>query len=85
MKGVELAAKIVKIGNENALSDAGVAAITAKAAAKGAYYNIKINMPGIEDEGFQKDIMVSADKLVKDIGVIAGEVEKAVEEILSRD
>ncbi|OQX71823.1 MAG: glutamate formimidoyltransferase, partial [Candidatus Cloacimonas sp. 4484_275] len=43
-KAVQLAAEVAEIGNENALSDAGVAAITANSAAKAAYLNVKINM-----------------------------------------
>ncbi len=83
LDAVELSAKIVKIGNENALSDAGVAAITALAAAKGAFYNIKINMPGIDDETFKAEVSVKAKQLVENIAEISERVEKDVQEVLS--
>lgn len=36
--------EIARIGNQNSLSDAGVAALAAHAAAEGAYYNVLINL-----------------------------------------
>lgn len=39
-----LVREIAGIGNANSLSDAGVAALTAAAAAEGAYYNVLINL-----------------------------------------
>jgi glutamate formiminotransferase/formiminotetrahydrofolate cyclodeaminase len=77
-EAVELAEQIAGIGNENALSDAGVAAITANAAAKSAYLNIKINMSGIEDESFKFDILTKADELLDKVNNIALKVEKSV-------
>ena len=78
LEAVELAAKIAKIGNTNALSDAGVAAITANAAAKSAYLNVKINMSSIEDETFKFDILTKSDELLEKINNIALKVEKEI-------
>ena len=78
LEAVELAEKISKIGNENALSDAGVAAITANAAAKGAYLNVKINMGSIEDEKFKFDIMTQAEELLERVDNLALKVEKEI-------
>ncbi len=41
---LDLAAEMAVIGNQNSLSDAGVAALCAGAAAEGAYYNVLINL-----------------------------------------
>ncbi len=41
---IELAAEIAEIGNQNSLSDAGVAVLTAVTGAEGAYYNVLINL-----------------------------------------
>jgi len=70
--------KIGKIGNKSALSDAGVAAITANAAAKSAYLNVKINMGGIEDEKFKFDILTQADELLEKVNNLALKVEKDI-------
>jgi glutamate formiminotransferase/formiminotetrahydrofolate cyclodeaminase len=42
-----LAAEVGDIGNTNSLSDAGVAVLTAMAAAEGAYYNVLINLDSL--------------------------------------
>jgi len=78
LEAVELAEKIGKIGNENALSDAGVAAINANAAAKGAYLNVKINMGSIENEKFKFDIMTQAEELLERVDNLALKVEKEI-------
>jgi glutamate formiminotransferase / formiminotetrahydrofolate cyclodeaminase len=44
-----LAAEIGKIGNAASLSDAGVAVLTGLAGAEGAYYNVLINLEGLQE------------------------------------
>ena len=78
LEAVNLAESISKIGNKNAISDAGVAAITANAAAKAAYLNIKINMPGIEDEKFKFDIMTKAEELLDRIVNTTSKIEMEI-------
>ncbi len=46
---LDLAAEIAGIGNQNSLSDSGVAVLTALAGAEGAYYNVLINLAGLAD------------------------------------
>jgi len=41
---LDLAEQIARLGNQNSLSDAGVAVLTAAAGAEGAYYNVLINL-----------------------------------------
>ena len=82
LEAAELAAKIAKIGNTNALSDAGVAAITANAAAKSAYLNVKINMGSIEDETFKFDILTKSDEILEKTNNLALQVEKDIKGII---
>jgi glutamate formiminotransferase/formiminotetrahydrofolate cyclodeaminase len=63
VEALELAKDVVLHGNKNSISDAGVAGLTAQAGAEGAYYNVKINLPGIKDEKFKKDIGGDSDAL----------------------
>lgn len=78
MDAAEVAQKIAKIGNANALSDAGVAAINANAAAKAAYLNVKINMGAIDDEQFKIDILTKAEELLDRVNNLALAVEADV-------
>jgi len=78
LEAVKLSGKIAKIGNSNALSDAGVAAITANAAAKSAFLNVKINMSAIDDKTWVDDIMTKAQKLAEEIDVLALKFETEV-------
>ncbi|MDP8203071.1 MAG: cyclodeaminase/cyclohydrolase family protein, partial [Candidatus Tenebribacter mawsonii] len=78
LEAAKLATKVAKIGNTNALSDAGVAAITANAAAKSAYLNVTINMGSIEDEKFKFDILTKSEEVLKKTNNLALQVEKEI-------
>ncbi len=60
---VDLALEVVQKGNTNSLSDSGVAGLTASTAAEGALYNVMINLEGIEDETFKKDLAIRAKEI----------------------
>jgi len=66
LRAAELARQVVEKGFKNSLSDAGVAAATARAAAEGAYLNVRINLPGIQDENFTAETLKEAEKLRKE-------------------
>jgi glutamate formiminotransferase/formiminotetrahydrofolate cyclodeaminase len=75
---LELARTVAQKGNRNSLSDAGVAAVAAEAAAAGAFYNVKINLPGIQDESFKKEISEKADELMKKVAQVGAETRSLV-------
>jgi glutamate formiminotransferase/formiminotetrahydrofolate cyclodeaminase len=72
---VKLAKKAARKGNRNSLSDAGVAALAARTAAEGAYYNIRINLPGLKDKAFKEKIKRRAAALRKAIRMSAGQID----------
>ena len=78
LEAVELAAKVGKVGNTNALSDAGVAALTALAAAKAAYYNILINIQIVHTQSFIDDVSQRSAALIKKVESIAQAVEAEI-------
>ncbi len=64
---LNIAGAVAARGNQNSLSDAGVAILAARTAASGAYYNVLINLAGIDDKDFVADIKSRADALMKEI------------------
>ena len=58
---IELCREIARIGLQASLSDAGVGAQVARAAAAGAYQNVCINLAGLTDAARKKALLVRAD------------------------
>ncbi|HOI45450.1 MAG TPA: cyclodeaminase/cyclohydrolase family protein, partial [Candidatus Aminicenantes bacterium] len=79
-----LAGTAVRKGYKNSLSDAGVAALTARAAGLGAYFNIRINLQGIRDRDFGTRIGKKAESLRKRLEASAGSAGKLLEKTLGR-
>ncbi len=83
-KAAELARKIVEKGNTNSISDAGVAAMTARTAAEGAYLNVRINLPGINDEDFKTTILQEAKEIRKRVVEHTQKTVRLTEETLEK-
>jgi glutamate formiminotransferase/formiminotetrahydrofolate cyclodeaminase len=62
-EAADLARIVVEHGNRNSISDGGVAALAARAAAEGAFLNVAINLPGITDERFREETLAEAKRL----------------------
>ncbi|MBN2280279.1 MAG: glutamate formimidoyltransferase [Candidatus Marinimicrobia bacterium] len=77
-EAIECARIVAEKGLKNALSDAGVSALTGLAAVKGAYMNVKINLGGIADETFKQKINSEADAIYHQAITQAGEIEASV-------
>jgi len=73
---MKLAGRMAEIGNQNSLSDAGVAVLQARAGLEGAAMNVLINIPGINDQ----TLVASFEKQVAEI---RSESEKLASEILT--
>ncbi|MCD4786089.1 MAG: glutamate formimidoyltransferase [Candidatus Eremiobacteraeota bacterium] len=82
VESLDLAMEAAMKGNKNSVSDAGVAALTACASAHGAYYNVMINLPGIEDEKFKTDITMKANKAIEKADRKLKEVQVIVNDAL---
>jgi len=52
LDAVALAGRAAELGNRNSVSDAGVAALAARAGAEGAALNVRINLGGIADAAY---------------------------------
>jgi formiminotetrahydrofolate cyclodeaminase len=54
-------------GNENSLSDAGVAALALSAAASGAMLNVLINLPGLSDAAYAEKARAKAEAMCDEV------------------
>ena len=66
-------------GNQNSLSDSGVACLCVHTAIHGAYLNVRINLKDVSDG---EDIMKKADKILKDSHLKKEKIMKLVEDKL---
>ena len=71
------------IGNKNLISDVGVSAIMAKAAAESAAMNVKINLKYIKDDEFNSEKHAKIDKGLNEAKQIEQEVTAKVWEAIT--
>lgn len=78
LEGLKLAASLSGKSNETAASDLGVAALSLKAAADGAWLNVGINLGGIKDPELEEMYRREGARLSEDCARLAGEVLETV-------
>ena len=78
-KSYEIIEFLAKDGNQNSLSDSGVACLCVHTAIHGAYLNVRINL---KDATGGEDIMKKADKILKDSHSKKEKIMKLVEDKL---
>ena len=76
---MELSKTVAEKGNVNSVSDAGVAALMAKAAIEGAIYNVKINISDFEDKVFVEEMRNNIKAIKEMSDGLAGEIRNIVE------
>jgi glutamate formiminotransferase/formiminotetrahydrofolate cyclodeaminase len=79
----KLAALVAERGNANAVTDAGVAALLAQAACRGAAYNVRVNVQALDDKSKGEALAREAERLVKQAGDLTDRATLAVERALS--
>ena len=62
-----LADAVITRGNPNAVTDGAVAAMNARAAVRGAFLNVKINLGSIKDEAFVADLKAKMAAIEADV------------------
>lgn len=78
-EGLKAAERMVGRSNPNAASDLGVAVLNLMAGIKGAWLNVKINLPGVKDEAKAAYYEAEGQKIYDDAEAIA---RKLYDEIL---
>ena len=79
LEALRLARIVAEKGNENSITDAGVAGLMGQAAAEGARYNVRINLTSIGDKNFVQRLRAESDSIGSDAQAVAAEIRKLVE------
>jgi glutamate formiminotransferase / formiminotetrahydrofolate cyclodeaminase len=79
---IEVMLAMAQAGNPNSVSDAGVGAICARAAVRGAWLNVKINAAGLDDKEKAEDILAEAAGIAAKSELLEEEILEIVDEKL---
>lgn len=71
---MEVMEAMAKLGNPASVSDAGVGALAARAGVIGAFLNVKINVPSLEDKAYVKALLDEGTELVEKANRLEGEI-----------
>ena len=80
----EVAAVVAARGNTNAVSDAGVAALLADAACRGAAYNVRINVAALPDRSVGASLAAEALRIATETSKRAASVVELVEQEITK-
>lgn len=76
LESLPLIRQMVETGNPNSVTDAGVGALCARAAALGAFLNVQVNTSGLDDKAYAAQVLAEGEKM-------AAEAEAAEREIVA--
>ena len=79
---LDLLEEMVRKGNPNSITDAGVGVLAVKAAVEGAYLNVRINCKDFDDEKFVGDMMEKSNQLLENTKKRCDEIIELVYEQL---
>jgi len=86
---VDMAEVMMRRGNQNSLSDAGVALLSVSTAAEGALYNVLINLAGIQDAAYRAETVSKALRLNAEVqertGLLRAELLGILRSALPKD
>lgn len=74
--------EMIKHGNPNSITDAGVGALCARTAVYGAYLNVKVNISGLKDKSYSDSVMLEAETILKEVLNLEAEVLEQVQQRL---
>lgn len=78
-EGLELAQQLAGNTNPNTASDLGVAVLNLMTCMKGAWLNVKINLPGVKDEALAVEYKEKGEQMVKKGEEIAKKLYEEIE------
>ncbi len=80
---MEVMKAMAETGNPNSVSDAGVGALCARAAVRGAFMNVRINASGVEDKDFVNNLLRKGSDLEQKAEAMEQEIVKIVDSKIS--
>ncbi len=78
-ESMEVMKAMAENGNPNSVSDAGVGALCARTAVRGAWLNVKINASGLADKVKMAEILQQAEAIASKAEILEAEILKIVE------
>jgi glutamate formiminotransferase/formiminotetrahydrofolate cyclodeaminase len=76
---LRLAKAVAEKGNENSITDAGVAGLMGLASVEGARYNVRINLTSLTDQTFVEHLKHESEAVVTEARDLATQIRKMVE------
>ena len=76
---VKLALTTARHGNLNLTPDAGVAGLTSALAARGAAYNVRVNLQSLPGDDFSRKLKGETDTLLAEVDAVAAEIKQIIE------
>jgi glutamate formiminotransferase/formiminotetrahydrofolate cyclodeaminase len=83
VEAIRLCSEMVALAPKEMISDVGTGALLGLAGAKAAGYNVRINLPHIEDDVFRGEAQGKLDGFLAEAATLAAGVEEKVEAALS--
>lgn len=78
VESLDIIKAMAENGNPNSATDAGVGALCARAAAYGAFLNVKTNISGLEDQSYGEQILQAAETYLKRVDTAEQEILQIV-------
>lgn len=78
-KSMEVMKAMAETGNPNSVTDAGVGALCARTAVRGALLNVKINASGLDDKSFATEIVSKGEAIAVQALSLENEIMTIVE------
>ncbi len=83
MRVFDLAQRMASSGNPASVSDAGVGALCARAAVRGAFMNVQINCADYDNKGFVDAAISQGSEMVKRADQLESEISALVEKVIN--
>jgi glutamate formiminotransferase/formiminotetrahydrofolate cyclodeaminase len=69
---------MAEVGNPNSITDAGVGALCARAAVRGAFMNVRVNVSGLDDKDFVNEILAKGKAVEGKAAALEAEIMEIV-------